>query len=91
MYWKHAFGPPDVIAAYDGVVFGRVSDAADAVYLVGEYHIDDIRPEDVVVDIGANVGAFCIRAARRSRHWQSNPSSTRLCARTSGRTAPTSR
>jgi FkbM family methyltransferase len=68
MYWKHAFGSPDVIAAYDGVVFGRVPDAADAVYLVGEYHIDDIRPEDVVVDIGANVGAFCIRAARRSRH-----------------------
>jgi hypothetical protein len=33
---------------------------------VPEYRFDDIGPEDVVVDIGANVGAFCIRAARRS-------------------------
>ena len=33
---------------------------------VSEYWFDDICPEDVVVDIGANVGAFCIRAARIS-------------------------
>ena len=31
-----------------------------------EYRFDDIRPEDVIVDIGANVGAFCIRAAQFS-------------------------
>ncbi len=43
-------------------------DGADAVYIVGEYHFDDIRPDDVVLDIGANIGAFCIRAAWRSRH-----------------------
>jgi hypothetical protein len=35
---------------------------------VSEYRFDDICPEDVVVDIGANVGAFCIRAARISRN-----------------------
>ncbi|HMA05590.1 MAG TPA: FkbM family methyltransferase [Methanomicrobiales archaeon] len=35
---------------------------------VGEYRFDDIRREDVVVDIGANAGAFCIRAARYSDH-----------------------
>jgi len=34
---------------------------------VPEYRFDDIRQDDVVIDIGANVGAFCIRAARRSR------------------------
>jgi hypothetical protein len=34
---------------------------------VREYRFNDICPEDVVVDIGANIGAFCIRAARRSR------------------------
>jgi hypothetical protein len=34
----------------------------------GEYRFDDIRKADVVVDIGANVGAFCIRAARYSDH-----------------------
>jgi hypothetical protein len=33
---------------------------------VGEYRFDDIRTADVVVDIGANIGAFCIRAARYS-------------------------
>ena len=33
---------------------------------VCEYRFNDICPEDSVVDIGANVGAFCIRAARRS-------------------------
>jgi hypothetical protein len=31
---------------------------------VGEYWFDDIRPGDRVLDIGANIGAFCIRAAR---------------------------
>ena len=35
---------------------------------VHEYRFNDICPEDVVVDIGANAGAFCIRAARRSCH-----------------------
>ena len=33
---------------------------------VHEYRFNDICEEDVVVDIGANVGAFCIRAARIS-------------------------
>lgn len=50
----------------DGVTFRKMPAGADAVYVVGEYHFDDIRPEDIVLDIGANVGAFCIRAARRS-------------------------
>ncbi|MCK9277869.1 MAG: FkbM family methyltransferase, partial [Methanoculleus sp.] len=73
MYQKHApgrgSGPgyPPLVTTYDGVAFRRMPEGADAVYVVGEYHIDDIRPEDIVLDIGANVGAFCIRAARRSR------------------------
>jgi hypothetical protein len=33
---------------------------------VPEYWFDDILPGDVVVDIGANIGAFCIRAARKT-------------------------
>jgi FkbM family methyltransferase len=33
---------------------------------VSEYRFGDIRREDFVVDIGANVGAFCIRAAQVS-------------------------
>lgn len=35
---------------------------------VAEYRFNDICPEDIVVDIGANVGAFCIRAARKAVH-----------------------
>jgi hypothetical protein len=34
---------------------------------VPEYRFTDICPEDIVVDIGANIGAFCIRAARTAR------------------------
>ena len=34
---------------------------------IPEYRFTDIRPEDIVVDIGANIGAFCIRAAWTAR------------------------
>ncbi len=73
MYRKYASitdGDPECpppVTTHDGVTFRRMPEGTDAVYIIGEYHIDDIRPDDVVLDIGANVGAFCIRAARRSR------------------------
>jgi FkbM family methyltransferase len=35
---------------------------------VPEYQFADIQKEDYVLDIGANAGAFCLRAARLSRH-----------------------
>jgi Met-10+ like-protein len=35
---------------------------------VAEYRFDDIRPEDTVLDIGANAGGFCIRAAKKTSH-----------------------
>jgi hypothetical protein len=35
---------------------------------VPEYWMRDLQPDDFVLDIGANIGAFCIRAARLSRH-----------------------
>ncbi|MDV2482725.1 FkbM family methyltransferase [Methanoculleus sp. Wushi-C6] len=57
---------PHTVTTADGVTFRRMPPGADAVYVVGEYHFDDIRPDDIVIDIGANVGAFCIRAARRA-------------------------
>ncbi len=52
----------------DGLTFRRMPPEADAIYLVGEYRFDDIQKDDLVIDIGANVGGFCIRAARRSDH-----------------------
>jgi hypothetical protein len=35
------------------------------IFDVPEYRFDDMGPADRVIDIGANVGAFCIRASRR--------------------------
>jgi hypothetical protein len=35
---------------------------------ISEYRFDDIQRDDIVIDIGANVGAFCIRAAQDSNH-----------------------
>ena len=61
-------GHTPLLTTFDGVTFRRMPPGADAVYVVGEYRIDDIRPDDIVLDLGANVGAFCIRAARRSPH-----------------------
>ncbi|MDI6719201.1 MAG: FkbM family methyltransferase [Methanomicrobiales archaeon] len=57
-----------VLVAPDGVKFVRGGDPGDSVYTIEDYRADDIRPDDVVLDIGANAGAFCIRAARRARH-----------------------
>ncbi len=57
-----------LFTTHDGITFRRMPPGADAVYVVGEYRFDDIRPDDRVLDLGANVGAFSIRAARRSGH-----------------------
>jgi len=57
----------------------RASEDEDIVFLaadlpcrqitsVTEYRFDDIRPDDRVLDIGANIGGFCIRAARTAGH-----------------------
>ena len=32
-----------------------------------EYHFDDITEDDVVLDLGANIGAFALRAARKCK------------------------
>ncbi|MFA6362488.1 FkbM family methyltransferase [Methanoregula sp.] len=68
--------PPDLsrktssqqIVTCDLVQF-RVTDAPyRQITKVPEYQISDILPDDRVLDIGANVGAFCLRAARLSPH-----------------------
>ncbi len=60
--------PSCCVITGDGVVFRFGPDSCASIIDAGDYRFDDIRPDDVVVDIGANVGAFCIRAARRSKH-----------------------
>ena len=52
----------------DGIRFLKVSTPFRQVTEVPEYWMEDIRADDHVLDIGANIGAFCIRAAKMSRH-----------------------
>lgn len=33
-----------------------------------EYHFDDIRKSDIVLDIGANIGAFSLLASKKAKH-----------------------
>jgi hypothetical protein len=52
----------------DGLKFINESSSFRQIFEVPEYWMQDIRKTDRVLDVGANVGAFCIRAARRSSH-----------------------
>jgi SAM-dependent methyltransferase len=51
-------GEPDPVFSEEPAPYRQITSVA-------EYRFDDIRPGDRVVDIGANVGGFCIRAAHR--------------------------
>jgi FkbM family methyltransferase len=50
----------------DGIRFLLQNTAFRQIFEVPEYRFDDLSPCDQVLDIGANVGAFCIRASRYS-------------------------
>jgi hypothetical protein len=63
---KNAFSP-DIISR-DHVRFRVIDAPYRQITEVPEYVFSDIQPHDRVLDIGANVGAFCIRAARLSPH-----------------------
>lgn len=36
--------------------------------VIWEYRFDDIKPTDVVLDLGANIGGFSLRAAKLAKH-----------------------
>jgi Met-10+ like-protein len=59
---------PSAVITRDNVKFMNVSTGYRQIFEVREYRFDDIRKDDIVIDIGANVGAFCIRAARYSKN-----------------------
>jgi FkbM family methyltransferase len=58
---------PSLFTADDGVRFVRQDTPCRQIFDIPEYRFSDIRHDDRVLDIGANAGAFCIRAARMSR------------------------
>ncbi|MFY9981003.1 MAG: FkbM family methyltransferase, partial [Methanoregula sp.] len=64
---KSGFSPSGIVCRED-LRFHTRSTPYRQILDVPEYHFDDILKEDRVLDIGANVGAFCLRAARVSRH-----------------------
>jgi hypothetical protein len=64
---RQADKKPLYITTADGIKFLYVTTHWRQITDVPEYRFDDIREGDIVIDIGANVGAFAIRAARMSR------------------------
>jgi hypothetical protein len=58
--------PVEQIVAPDGTRFVRSGRNYRLITGAGGYHFDDILADDIVLDIGANAGAFSIRAARLS-------------------------
>jgi FkbM family methyltransferase len=60
--------PQTCIQTADNVKFLAVATPFRQITEVPDYRFDDIEKDDIVIDIGANVGAFCIRAARHSAH-----------------------
>lgn len=59
---------PPFFTSSDQVIFLNQETTFRQIFEVPEYWFDDIRPDDRVIDIGANVGAFSIRASRFSQY-----------------------
>ena len=59
---------PSLRSQETDIVFSPLTKPYRQITSVTEYWFDDIRQEDRVLDIGANVGGFCIRAAKKSGH-----------------------
>lgn len=53
---------------HDGIRFFLENTPFRQIFYASDYRFDDIGRDDIVLDIGANAGAFCIRAARLSDH-----------------------
>lgn len=56
----------EIVTTEDGIRFRKHDVACRQIFDVAEYSFSDIGKDDRVLDIGANAGAFCIRAARMS-------------------------
>ena len=52
----------------DGNIFHVTRCLQEADTIDEEYDYSDIKPDDIVVDIGANIGGFSIRVAEKCKH-----------------------
>jgi FkbM family methyltransferase len=52
----------------NGDLFYLSEDVGSSNSVLEEYKFDDIRKDDIVIDIGANIGGFSIPASRMSNH-----------------------
>jgi len=59
---------PAILTTKDQVRFIDIPTPFRQIRDAPEYRFDDMRRNDIVIDIGANVGAFALRAARISPH-----------------------
>ena len=58
----------DSYCTHNGVKF-YLNDAISTLTAVEtDYCFDDIHPSDIVLDIGANIGAFALQAAKKANH-----------------------
>lgn len=55
--------PESCFTTADGVIFTRTKTPYRQIFDARDYSFQDMRADDRVIDIGANAGAFCIRAA----------------------------
>ena len=53
--------------SHDGIKF-YLTDHLPTIDDVCSYKFDDIRSSDIVLDIGANIGAFALHAAKKAKH-----------------------
>lgn len=58
----------DYVVMKNGDLFHMSDDLNSAISVYQDYIFDDIRRDDIVIDIGANIGGFCIPASKMSDH-----------------------
>lgn len=61
-------GSIETVQMHDGNIFDASKDFNMIHDSYSDYDISHLRPNDIVLDIGANVGGFSLRAARKAKH-----------------------
>lgn len=54
--------------SYDGFKFQICGQISTVDTVIKSYHFSDIKESDVVLDVGANIGAFSILASKKAKH-----------------------